>query len=800
MRCPILIERQDPTRKSNSLASVLTLLIGLTFTAIACSGLTQGVSPSTRARAITLSLSPGSTTVGSREELQFTATISGSPNTAVTWSATAGTISPNGLFTAPDVASNTTVVITATRVGDSLHASASVVVTGSSTASDPGKPVTITTRSLPIADVGTPYNATLAATGGDAPYRWSLVRGKLPSGIEMHPSGEISGVASGAGAYHFGARVMDAKGKSFAAVFHLSVSINSTTPPSSMGSAMGFDGPAELPRILIQTPMANTATPGETITVNAGGDLQSALNSANCGDTVQLQAGATFNGSFTFPAKSCDDSHWIMVRTSAADSSLPAEGTRLTPCYAGVSSLPGRPAFQCSSTKNVLAKIVMPTVGNGPILFASGANHYRLMGLEITRSPGTGLVSTLSAVANSGTASNLIFDRLWMHGTSKDDTTRGVWLEGDTYVSVVDSTLTDFHCTSVTGSCGDSQAIAGGIGNGPMGPYKISNNFLEASGENILFGGGAANSTPTDIEISRNHIFKPLTWMKGQPGYVGGSKGNPFTAKNLLEFKNAQRVLIEGNILENSWGGFSQEGFGILLTPKNQSGSECTMCEVSDVTVRYNTISHVGGGLQIANALANNVGAALHGERYSIHDIVVDDIDGSRFDGQGLLAQISVTAGGPVLQDLSINHVSAFPAQTLFMVGDMVRTSGPMKNFTFSNSIVTAGQYPVWSTGGGSTNCAYHDVPQTTFKACFTGSAFTTNAIIGASSSYPATSWPSSNYFPASATTVQFVNYKGGSGGDYHLQSSSPYKNLGTDGKDLGADIDALSSEIAGVE
>jgi hypothetical protein len=47
---------------------------------------------------------------------------------------------------------------------------------------------------------------------------------------------------------------------------------------------------------------------------------------------------------------------------------------------------------------------------------------------------------------------------------------------------------------------------------------------------------------------------------------------------------------------------------------------------------------------------------------------------------------------------------------------------------------------------------------------------------------------------------VQFVNYNGGNGGDYHLQPSSPYKGKGTDGKDLGADVDALRSATAGVE
>ena len=155
--------------------------------------------------------------------------------------------------------------------------------------------------------------------------------------------------------------------------------------------------------------MSDTPAPGSTITVNAGGDLQSALNSASCGNTIQLQAGATFSGAFTFPAKSCDDNHWIIVRTSADDSTLPAEGSRLTPCYAGVASLPGRPAFQCASTNNVLAKLVVTASGNGPIVFAAGANHYRLTGLEITRLAGTGIVYALASIATGGTAEQHYF-------------------------------------------------------------------------------------------------------------------------------------------------------------------------------------------------------------------------------------------------------------------------------------------------------------------------------------------------------------------------------------------------------
>jgi hypothetical protein len=367
------------------------------------------------------------------------------------------------------------------------------------------------------------------------------------------------------------------------------------------------------------------------------------------------------------------------------------------------------------------------------------------------------------------------------------------------YVAVVDSSFTDFHCVSRSGVCGDTQAIFGGIGDGPMGPYKIVNNFLESSGENILFGGGRATASPQDIEVRHNHMFKPMTWMKGQPGYIGGTNGNPFVVKNLFELKNAQRVLLEGNILENSWGGFSQVGFAILLTPKNPQGG-CPICQVTDVTIRYNSISHVGAGLQISNALADAAGAALDGQRYSIHDIVIDDIDGGKYEGPGEFAQVSVSARAPLLQNIQINHVTAFPPKMLLMIGAMVKITNPMKNFIFTNNIVNAGTYPVWSTGGGPGNCAFHDNPVVSFNACFSGYTFAGNAIIGAPPAYSAASWPGKNFFPASSAAVRFVNYNGGIGGDYHLQPSSPYKGKGTDGKDVGADVDAIHSAINGAE
>lgn len=566
--------------------------------------------------------------------------------------------------------------------------------------------------------------------------------------------------------------------------------------------AGNFDGPAELPRVLMQTAMHDTPAHGKTTRVRAGEDASEVVEHASCGDTVELQAGATFP-KLVLPAKKCDDSHWIILRTSAPDSKLPPEGTRLVPCYAGVTSLPGRPPFHCPSSENVLAKIEFNGKGGaGPVIIERGANHYRLIGLEVTRAVSPAVVYNLIGPENEP-ADHLIFDRMWIHGTAQNETVRGVMFSHIRYGAVIDSYLSDFHCVAKSGGCVDSQAVAGGAGDDPMGPFKIENNFLEAAAETILLGGSGATTTPTDIEIRRNHMFKPIIWMRGQPGFVGGLDGNPFIVKNLFELKNAVRVLLEGNVLENSWGGFSQAGFAILLGPKNQAmgpRSVCPTCQVTDITIRYNWISHVGGGFQMGNGLSDNGGAAKDGGRYSIHDIVVDDIQPELYSGRGLFAQIStapgVTAATP-LHDVNFDHITAFPPLLLFNIGGP-RNDPRMSRLSITNSIFTTGDRQVTSTGGGvDRNCAAGPGSKSldvVLHACFTSFTFQNNIIIGGGGG-----WPKGNKSLAKLADVGFVNAKDGNGGDYRLSSASKLGHEASDQKDPGADMDAIERATMGV-
>lgn len=65
---------------------------------------------------------------------------------------------------------------------------------GNSQTSQTSTPLSISTSSLPNGNVGTLYNATLAATGGTTPYAWAVTSGSLPAGLSLNSStGAITG-------------------------------------------------------------------------------------------------------------------------------------------------------------------------------------------------------------------------------------------------------------------------------------------------------------------------------------------------------------------------------------------------------------------------------------------------------------------------------------------------------------------------------------------------------------------------------------------------------------------------------
>ncbi len=73
-------------------------------------------------------------------------------------------------------------------------------------------PVSVGSGTLADAIVGTPYSGALSATGGTAPYTWSILSGGAPEGLWVDATGAVTGQATTPGSYSFGVKVTDATG------------------------------------------------------------------------------------------------------------------------------------------------------------------------------------------------------------------------------------------------------------------------------------------------------------------------------------------------------------------------------------------------------------------------------------------------------------------------------------------------------------------------------------------------------------------------------------------------------------
>lgn len=130
-----------------------------------------------------------------------TATLAGTPTSSGTWAFTVN--ASNGVT--PNASQNFTLTVNAAV-----------------------QALVITTTTLPAATVGTDYSATLAATGGTAPYTWSAPRGALPNGIRLSSTGVLSGNPRSAGTFTFTVQVRDSASQS--ATQNLTLTVNPRPP------------------------------------------------------------------------------------------------------------------------------------------------------------------------------------------------------------------------------------------------------------------------------------------------------------------------------------------------------------------------------------------------------------------------------------------------------------------------------------------------------------------------------------------------------------------------------------------
>lgn len=338
-----------------------------------------------------------------------------------------------------------------------------------------------------------------------------------------------------------------------------------------------------------------------------------------------------------------------------------------------------------------------------------------------------------------------------IHGSPIHDSQRGLAANGAN-VSVIRSFIYEIHAVGF-----DTQAIC--AWNGP-GPFIFLDSYFEASGENIMFG-GSDPSIPglvaDTVEIRRSIFFKPLSWKVGDPSYAGIE----WSVKNLFETKSVRRIILDGNVFENSWLQ-SQIGFAILLKSANQEGT-CSWCVTELLTFTNNIIRNADHGIAILGH--EPFGTALDTNHLNISNNLWIDIRGRLIEGMNGAFQIQFDHN----TFSSMSDVS----HTMSLYG---RTSS---NVTFTNNIFPHGVWGIKGDGTGEGQIAL-----STFLPGFT---FSRNVLFGSKVNWDGSpfNWvplyPSDDFYPDSGIL----------GSDFRVNVPE-FKGVATDGKDPGCDIDAL--------
>lgn len=532
----------------------------------------------------------------------------------------------------------------------------------------------------------------------------------------------------------------------------------------------------------------------QTDMVGNGQELQNKLDIVQPGEKLIVPSGYVYyppTGGFIIPKKGGFGNIYV---TTDQYASLPAPGRRVT--------------------ANDIAK--MPTLRgirhNEPVLkFAKGASNWRFVGINVDIDEeiairGNAQFHVVQNIIDMGSeALNLdefpsgnVFDRCTLHSHNNCEVKRILYM-GGRYNAVVDSRVYEGTSAWV-----QAQAIA--LLNG-SGPHKIVNNYLNGSGEIVFLGGSdpkLKGIVAMDVEIRRNYFFKFPEW-------VSKTDGGPWGIMNHLESKASARVLVEGNVFQNSRVGDDGHSGQAVLLKSTHEGTDPSQL-TSDWILRYNKFDNCSAGYALVGVQATNpdgtsnpAGYTNQGtKRIHIHDNLFTKF--AELPGRKWLLDLnSLPDNQPYshkqLRDIRVEHETAVHVNetgtgtdsSTMALGD--KENGQFqrtRNFVFRDNIVGAGKYGI--IGG--------DVHGTEALREYTP-GYEPNVVNNVIIRMPTHNHPlsvtiasASPRVPPSTAAVGFENY---TAEDFRLRTDSPYKGRATTvGRDPGADIAGVNQRTAG--
>ena len=182
------------------------LLFGLA--AAGCAG-TVSNAPANASAPPSITLQPENQAVMVGDAAVFAVAVAGSTPLHYEWQRNGTTIAgaTSSTYTTPAASSSDNNSQFRALVSNTVGTAISKTVT--LTVNAPSLPLQVTSSQLPDGTVAAAYSSTLSASGGSAPYVWSVLTGALPAGLTLTTAGTITGTPTTSGVTRFAVQVSD---------------------------------------------------------------------------------------------------------------------------------------------------------------------------------------------------------------------------------------------------------------------------------------------------------------------------------------------------------------------------------------------------------------------------------------------------------------------------------------------------------------------------------------------------------------------------------------------------------------
>lgn len=599
------------------------------------------------APAVSISISPSSVSLQAGGAQQFTATASGTTNTAVSWSATGGTISSSGLYTAPSTGG--TYTVKATSAADSTKsASATVTVPAASGVQvSVQSPTTGATLSSPV--------LFAAAARSAYPITGFVVYANNQNVYQTNNS-TLNGSASlAAGTYTVLIRAWDSTG-AYGTSPAISITVGSSFGVSVSPSSVSLFGGGT-----------------QQFTANVTGTTNTSVNWSATGGTV------SYMGYYTAPSLT---GTYKVTATSAADSTKSASAVVTVKAPVSVAISPTSASLSAGASQQFTANV--SGTSNTAVTWSASGGTISSTGLYIAPSTTGTYTVTATSVADTTKSASAALTVSSIAGTNRYISTGGV-----------DSG----SCTNAASPCHsftyvDSIAASGDVVHVAPGSYNLTSSTCIVTNKSGVTWQSDVHGAAT-INGGGNCLYM---WHSSSGSGHIKIFGFQFTGIQVNSSLSSVGMLLEGG----------QGNYEVAYNTFHDSGTSCTSsnCFASALDITPYSGGYTGRTCSIHDNTFYNLAVGLNGT-YNGYGIYATCSNANGDADPRIYNNLIYNEGSIGIHMWhSANHIHVYNNTVdharmgiLVGTGDSGGTTGAI--FDVSNNIVSNSYYGIYAEDGG---------------------------------------------------------------------------------------------------